>query len=80
MNSPLPRKRSIGRLVVVVALLVGGLALASSPDGRNLLGGVALWSLIAAPIVAAGAFLSRRGGGVWPFLGGSGPYDGRGPD
>lgn len=81
MSSPLPRKRSIGlRVVMVVALLVGGLVLASSPDGRSVLGGIALWSLIATPIVAAGILLSKRGGGVWPFLGGSGPYEGHGPD
>ncbi len=79
MTSPLVRMRQVLRWMVVVALAVGTLWFTLS-GGRDLLVGLALWSLIAVPLVAAGIYAAKHDWDIGRFLGGGDPYEGHGPD
>lgn len=58
-----------GALVVVV---VAGMLWIALPGGRDLLLGIAMWSLVAIPLVAAGIYFARHDWDVGRFFGGVG--------
>jgi len=71
--------RPMARRAVLGVLAAGSLGLVVTGDG-DLLVGLALWSLVAVPLVLLGIFAARHGWDVGRFLGGGDPYEGHGPD
>jgi len=65
--------------MVLVALAVGTLWFALS-GGRDLLVALALWSLIAVPLVEAGIYAAKHDWDIGRFFGGGDPYEGHEPD
>ena len=73
------RSRRVLRWVVVVVIVAGALWIGLS-GGGDLLLGIAMWSLVAIPLVAMGIYFARHDWDVGRFFGGGDPYDGHGPD
>ena len=79
MKSPRLPMRRIVRWMAVLALAVGSLGVALS-DGGDLLVGLAIWSLFAVPLVAAGIYAAKHNWDIGRFFAGGDPYEGHGPD
>jgi hypothetical protein len=76
LRTPNRRRPSWVMLLVITA----GLLWIAMSGGRDLLLGLAMWSVVAIPLVAAGIYLARHDWDVGRFLGGGDPYEGHGPD
>lgn len=71
--------RRLLRWAVVLLVAAGSLWVAVS-GGRDLLLGLAVWSLVAMPLVAAAIYVAKHDGGTaWYFEGGD-RDEGHGPD
>ena len=79
MEAKRTQNRRVLRGALVVVVVAGALWIAL-PGGRDLLLGIAMWSLVAIPPVAAGIYFARHDWGVGRFFGDGDPYDGHGPD
>jgi hypothetical protein len=72
------RRRALPQAVFVVASI--GLLWTLLPAARELLIGLAMWSVVPVTLLLAVIFGARHFGDVGRFFGGGDPYDGHGPD
>jgi len=73
-----PNRRTLRWAMVLV--VVAGLLWIALSGGRDLLLGVAMWSLVAIPLVVAGIYFAKHDWDVGRLFGGGDPYGGHGPD
>jgi hypothetical protein len=71
------RRWALLRAVLVAASI--GLLWILLPTARDLLIGLAMWSVVPVTLLLAAIFGARHFGDVGRFFGGGDPYDGHGP-